>query len=29
MKLKEILAGLEGLKVRVDLEVEIKALDKD
>lgn len=29
MKLKEILAGLEGLKVRGDLEVEIKNLDKD
>ena len=29
MKLKEILAGLEGLKVRGDLEVEITNLDKD
>ncbi len=29
MKLKEILAGLEGLKVRGDLEIEINNLDKD
>ncbi len=29
MKLNEILVGLEGLKVRGDLEVEIKNLDKD
>lgn len=29
MKLKEILAGLEGLKVRGDLEVEINNLDRD
>lgn len=29
MKLKEILAGLDGLKVRGDLEIEIKSLDKD
>ena len=29
MKLKEILAGLEGLKVRGDLEIEISNLDKD
>lgn len=29
MKLKEVLAGLEGLKVRGDLEIEINNLDKD
>ena len=29
MKLREILVGLEGLKVRGDLEVEINNLDKD
>ena len=29
MKLKEILAGIEGLKVKGDLEVEITGLDKD
>ena len=29
MKLKEILLGLEGLKVRGDLEVDIANLDKD
>jgi len=29
MKLKEILIGLEGLKVKGDLEIEIKNLDKD
>lgn len=29
MKLNEILVGLEGLKVRGDLEIEISGLDKD
>ena len=29
MKLKEILVGLEGLKVRGDLEIDITGLDKD
>lgn len=29
MKLKEILVGIEGLKVRGDLEIEITHLDKD
>lgn len=29
MKLKEILVGIEGLKVRGDLEIEITNLDKD
>ena len=29
MKLKEILVGIEGLKVKGDLDLEITNLDKD